>query len=443
MKKNHKNATQTAASVLMGTLAIGHVQADLIDTIKNKDAASVVAEKAQLNTQIANNKTDAKAGNQASAMAIDSYVVGYKRVLTAQGLSPRDIQTFQNIADGFKIIGQSNSDKIADIEAVLAETIIENKTNQFNLNEVDRKASQALTDAQAADNKAKAAQTAAQAADNKATAAQTAAQAADNKATAAQTAAQAADNKATAAQTAAQAADTKATAAQTAAQAADTKATAAQTAAQAADTKATAAQTAAQAADDKATAAQTTAQAADTKATDAQTTANTALSNTQILENTKADKTALASISNTANTALSNTQVLENTKADKADLDTLGNRVTTVENTVVQHGTDIANLNTQVARQNNQLTQINQRIDDLEDKTEKGLAAQAALTGLFQPYSIGKFNVSAAVGGYKSKVAIAVGGGYRFDEKTAIKAGIATSPRSGGAAYNVGVNYEW
>lgn len=75
-------------------------------------------------------------------------------------------------------------------------------------------------------------------------------------------------------------------------------------------------------------------------------------------------------------------------------------------------------------------------------KLKRGLAAQAALSGLFQPYSVGKANVTAAVGGYRSQSAFAVGVGYRYNEKFATKAGFAFAP-SGGVAYHAGVNFEW
>ena len=62
---------------------------------------------------------------------------------------------------------------------------------------------------------------------------------------------------------------------------------------------------------------------------------------------------------------------------------------------------------------------------NLRKETRQGLAAQAALSGLFQPYSVGKFNVTAALGGFKSDTAVAVGAGYRFNENFAAKAGLA------------------
>ena len=91
-----------------------------------------------------------------------------------------------------------------------------------------------------------------------------------------------------------------------------------------------------------------------------------------------------------------------------------------------------------------QFKAVNSRIDSLDDKMKKGFASQAALNGLFQPYNVGKFNVSAAIGGYDSEQAMALGTGYRFNENFAIKAGVA-SDLSGfdHVTYNIGANFEF
>jgi len=79
-----------------------------------------------------------------------------------------------------------------------------------------------------------------------------------------------------------------------------------------------------------------------------------------------------------------------------------------------------------------------------DKKMNRGLATSAALSGLFQPYGVGKFNVTASFGGYKSETAVAIGSGYRFNEKFAVKAGVGTNT-SGNAntMYNVSGNFEW
>ncbi|MFC1045908.1 YadA C-terminal domain-containing protein [Pasteurella multocida] len=86
---------------------------------------------------------------------------------------------------------------------------------------------------------------------------------------------------------------------------------------------------------------------------------------------------------------------------------------------------------------------FNTRLNHLKRDLKRGLATQSALNGLFQPYSVGKFNLTAAFGGYQSQTAIAIGTGYRFNERIAAKAGIAKSVEGAALSYNVGVNYEF
>ncbi|MGC6359309.1 YadA C-terminal domain-containing protein [Bisgaard Taxon 45] len=100
---------------------------------------------------------------------------------------------------------------------------------------------------------------------------------------------------------------------------------------------------------------------------------------------------------------------------------------------------DAAETEKQLANLTYQLDVVNKDVK----KMKNALASQAALTGLFQPYNVGALNLTSAVGGYKSKTAVAVGIGYRFTDAFAVKSGIATSKHGGGATYNVGVNYEF
>ncbi|PRM16905.1 Adhesin YadA precursor [Haemophilus influenzae] len=95
-----------------------------------------------------------------------------------------------------------------------------------------------------------------------------------------------------------------------------------------------------------------------------------------------------------------------------------------------------------IATHTQRLDNLDNRVNNLNKDLKRGLAAQAALNGLFQPYNVGKLNLTAAVGGYKSQTAVAVGTGYRYNENIATKAGVAFT-RGGSATYNVGVNFEW
>ena len=179
---------------------------------------------------------------------------------------------------------------------------------------------------------------------------------------------------------------------------------------------------------------------------------------------TKADKTELDKVSKKADKNADDIA----TKADKANvytktesdsrfvkvessiggLDTttkgLDTRLTSAEKSVADHGTRLASAEKSITEHGTRLNGLDKAVSDLRKETRQGLAEQAALSGLFQPYNVGRFNVTAAVGGYKSESAVAIGTGFRFTENFAAKAGVAVGTSSGSsAAYHVGVNYEW
>ncbi|HCM61684.1 MAG TPA: hypothetical protein DIT05_03940 [Morganella sp. (in: Bacteria)] len=160
----------------------------------------------------------------------------------------------------------------------------------------------------------------------------------------------------------------------------------------------------ADAADAKAVTAKNTADAADAKAIDAKNTAVTA-------------NTTAIDARNTAFTA--------NTTAQKANV--------------------TANSAYNLATHNSaRIDKLELRYDELDDKMQRGFAMSAATANLFQPYNVGKFNLSAAVGGFNSENALAVGSGYRFNENVAVKASLATSTSQGGdVMYGAGMNLEW
>ncbi|CFU98566.1 YadA domain-containing protein [Yersinia pseudotuberculosis] len=98
-------------------------------------------------------------------------------------------------------------------------------------------------------------------------------------------------------------------------------------------------------------------------------------------------------------------------------------------------------------RESNQYTdhkfsQLDNRLDKLDKRVDKGLASSAALNSLFQPYGVGKVNFTAGVGGYRSSQALAIGSGYRVNESVALKAGVAYAGSSN-VMYNASFNIEW
>ncbi|HBQ4882207.1 TPA: YadA-like family protein [Escherichia coli] len=109
--------------------------------------------------------------------------------------------------------------------------------------------------------------------------------------------------------------------------------------------------------------------------------------------------------------------------------------------TAQKNSQSIAANSRQLQEHNARLNDHQRQIRENHEEMKRAAAQSAALAGLFQPYSVGKFNATAALGGYSDKQAVAVGVGYRFNEQTAAKAGIAAS--DGDVSYNVGVNFEF
>ena len=144
----------------------------------------------------------------------------------------------------------------------------------------------------------------------------------------------------------------------------------------------------------------------------------------EVALDTKADKTELAA------------------KADKTELATKADKNNVYSKSDADQLFALKADNSVVNAHTKRLDHLDNRVNKLDKDLKRGLAAQAALTGLFQPYTVGKANFTAAVGGYKSQTAVAIGTGYRYNQNIATKAGVAFT-QGGGVTYNAGVNFEW
>ncbi|HAX1983216.1 TPA: hypothetical protein JW546_005021, partial [Escherichia coli] len=95
--------------------------------------------------------------------------------------------------------------------------------------------------------------------------------------------------------------------------------------------------------------------------------------------------------------------------------------VVDLDKSVRTNSQDIATNRKAIQSNSRQLQEHNARLNDHQrqirenhEEMKRAAAQSAALAGLFQPYSVGKFNATAALGGYSDKQAVAVGVGYRF-----------------------------
>lgn len=83
---------------------------------------------------------------------------------------------------------------------------------------------------------------------------------------------------------------------------------------------------------------------------------------------------------------------------------------------------------------------IESKINKLEDKMEKGLAATAALAGLQPLSNAHQTQLSAAVGGYGNNQALAVGAFHYINDRTLLNAGAAYGGNSN-VSYKVGITF--
>ena len=156
--------------------------------------------------------------------------------------------------------------------------------------------------------------------------------------------------------------------------------------------------------------------------------------NKQVLQNARIDANKAALETKADKTALE-------AKADKVYVGSLEQNIRDNSNRIETNKVAVSALRNDINSHAKRLDHLDNRVNKLDKDLKRGLATQAALTGLFQPYTVGKANFTAAVGGYKSQTAVAIGTGYRYNKHVATKAGVAFT--QGGAAYNVGVNFEW
>lgn len=123
------------------------------------------------------------------------------------------------------------------------------------------------------------------------------------------------------------------------------------------------------------------------------------------------------------------------------DVEKQKEQLVSVDSRVTKNTQAIQSNTRQLQEHNARLNSQQRQIRENHEEMKRAAAQSAALAALFQPYSVGKFNATAALGGYSDKQAVAVGVGYRFNEQTAAKAGVAAS--DGDVSYNVGVNFEF
>lgn len=101
-----------------------------------------------------------------------------------------------------------------------------------------------------------------------------------------------------------------------------------------------------------------------------------------------------------------------------------------------------AQINAATQHSNQQFASLKQQIDDNHKKANAGSASAMAAAGVPQVTGNQTFTLGAAVGGYESENAIAVGASYRASESVTLKATVAADTQQG-FGYNAGIAIGW
>lgn len=99
-------------------------------------------------------------------------------------------------------------------------------------------------------------------------------------------------------------------------------------------------------------------------------------------------------------------------------------------------------LNDMQQQSNRQFADMGKRIDKVQDKANAGTATALAAAGIPQVTGEQRFSLGAAVGGYESENALAVGFSSRVSQNVVVKASVATDTQHG-VGYNVGASVGW
>lgn len=99
-------------------------------------------------------------------------------------------------------------------------------------------------------------------------------------------------------------------------------------------------------------------------------------------------------------------------------------------------------LNDMQQQNNRQFADMGKRIDKVQDKANAGTATALAAAGIPQVTGEQRFSLGAAVGGYESENALAVGFSSRVSQNVVVKASVATDTQHG-VGYNVGASVGW
>lgn len=128
-----------------------------------------------------------------------------------------------------------------------------------------------------------------------------------------------------------------------------------------------------------------------------------------------------------------------NIEANRSALVSSNKRIAANTQQLANHEQRITGLEQQT---NRNFAEMGKRIDKVQDKANAGTATALAAAGIPQVTGEQRFSLGAALGGYESEQAVAVGFSSRLTSNVVLKASVATDSQHG-VGYNVGTSIGW
>lgn len=128
-----------------------------------------------------------------------------------------------------------------------------------------------------------------------------------------------------------------------------------------------------------------------------------------------------------------------NIEANRSALVTSNKRIAANTRQLADHEQRLGNLEQQT---NRQFSEMKGEIKHVEKRADAGTATALAAAGIPQVTGEQRFSLGAALGGYESEHAVAVGFSSRVTSNVVIKASVATDSQHG-VGYNVGTSIGW
>ena len=118
-------------------------------------------------------------------------------------------------------------------------------------------------------------------------------------------------------------------------------------------------------------------------------------------------------------------------------------KINIIKNRTMTQGRTITKNTADIQQNTNDIKDLRSDFKEMGKRVDGTAAMGMATSSLFQPYGVGKANVTMGLGNYNGANAVAFGSGIRIDEHVALRANVAYVDSTNDTGFGVGASYEW